>query len=92
MYRRGITVPRIAATAGVAGSTVRYHLHVAAKADPDLWCAHKSAASTVARTTAAGKRNLQDFLAFHEAERRLPITGGKTARERALGVWLHRRR
>jgi hypothetical protein len=30
MYRQGIPAPKIAAAAGVAKSTVRYHLHIAA--------------------------------------------------------------
>jgi hypothetical protein len=45
------------------------------------------------RTPEVGLRNLADVIAFHESEGRLPVTHGKTARERALGAWLvHRRR
>jgi hypothetical protein len=92
MYRQGIPSPKIAAGAGAAESTVRYHLHLAAQADPGLWDEHKAAVGAVTRNSAAGQRNLTDVVAFYEAEGRLPTTGGKTARERALGVWLHRRR
>ncbi|MBE4719545.1 helicase associated domain-containing protein [Pseudarthrobacter sp. AB1] len=92
MYRQGITSPRIAATVGAAESTVRYHLTLATKADPGLRGAHKSAAGKTTRRTAAGAQNLADVVAFHQVEGRQPTTGGRTARERALGVWLHRRR
>lgn len=35
---------------------------------------------------------MADVIAFHETESRLPVPHGKTARERALGSWLSRRR
>ncbi|MET3206255.1 UNVERIFIED_ORG: hypothetical protein ABIB21_003074 [Arthrobacter sp. UYEF13] len=92
MYRQGIKSPKIAAHKGMAESSVRYHLALAAKADPGLRGAHKAALGTVTRQTAAGPRNLNDVVAFFEAEGLLPTTGGKTARERALGFWLHRLR
>jgi hypothetical protein len=92
LYRQGIPSPTIAAVAGAAESTVRYHLHLAVQADPDLRAAHKAALGPVTRKSAAGQRNLHDVIAFYEAEGRLPTAGGKTPRERALGVWLHRRR
>lgn len=92
MYRQGIPSPKIAAGAGAAESTVRYHLHLAVQADPDLRHQHKAALGAVTRKTSAGQRNLNDVIAFYEAEDRLPTTGGKTPRERALGAWLHRLR
>lgn len=92
MYRHGITSPKIAEGAGVAESTVRYHLHLAAKAEPGLRDDHKAAARKVTRHSSAGLRNLNDTIAFHAAAGRLPTMGGSTPRERALGVWLHRRR
>lgn len=94
MYRRGISAPRIAALEGVAETTVRHHLQIAARADPGLRDAHKAAlAPTAPRTTEVGMRNLADILAFHESVGRLPVTHGKSARERALAAWLvHRRR
>lgn len=92
MYRQGISSPKIAAIKGMAASTVRYHLGVAFKADPALRDAHKAALGAVTRQTSAGMQNLNDVMEFFEASKRLPSTGGKTARERALGAWLHRQR
>lgn len=92
MYRQGIPSPKIAAIKGMAESTVRYHLGVAVKANPALRDSHKAALGAVTRQTSAGLRNLRDVVAYFEAKERLPSTGGKTARERALGAWLHRQR
>lgn len=36
MYRQGIPAPKIAAATGLAASTVRYHLHLAAREEPGL--------------------------------------------------------
>lgn len=91
MYRQGIPSPKIATSTGIAESTVRYHLGVAFKADPGLRDAHNAALGAVTRPT-AGLRNLKDVVASFTAEGRLPTTGGKTARERALGAWLLRQR
>ncbi|MGM9474215.1 hypothetical protein ACS5PJ_19680 [Pseudarthrobacter sp. YS3] len=44
MYRQGIPSPKIAAGAGAAASTVRYHLHLAIQVDPGLRDEHKAAA------------------------------------------------
>lgn len=92
MYRQGLPSPKIAATKGMAASTVRYHLHLAVQAEPRLRDAHKAALGAVTRESSAGLRNLADTVAFYRAEGRLPTTGASTARERALGVWLYRRR
>jgi hypothetical protein len=92
MYRQGITTPKIAAIAGAAESTVRYHLAIAAKLEPSIRDEHRWAAIVPPRITAAGRRNLEEVLALYRAEGRLPTTSGPTARERRLGVWLHRRR
>jgi hypothetical protein len=92
MYRQGIPSLKIAAMTGAAGSTVRYHLSLAVREDPGLKNAHKAALVAVTRRTSAGLQNLTDVVAFYEKEGRLPTTGGRTPRERALGVWLHRRR
>lgn len=93
MYRRGITAARIAALVDAPSSTVRYHLQAAKKADPGLPAEHQAAQVAPAkRTPKLGLRNLADVIAFHQSEGRLPGTGGKTPREKALGVWLHRRR
>lgn len=92
MYRRGIPASKIAATDGAAATTVRYHLQIAKKAEPRLQDEHRAALVPVVRVLAPSMRNLQDILAFYAAEDRLPGTHGRTRRERALGVWLLRRR
>lgn len=91
MYRQGTTTSMIAVAAGVAESTVRYHLGIAASQDARLRSAHRAAARpTGPRITAAGRQNLADVLALYRAEGRLPTK--RTARERALAIWLARRR
>jgi hypothetical protein len=92
MYRQGIPSAKIAECKGMAASTVRYHLHLAVQTEPQLREQHNAARGKVIRNTSAGRRNLNDTISFYEAEGRLPTTGGKTARERALGSWLHSRR
>jgi hypothetical protein len=93
MYRKGIPTSKIAALEDVAETTVRYHLQIAARSEPGIRDEHKAAFSfAVRRTPEAGLRNLAEVIAFHESEGRLPVTHGKSARERALGAWLLRRR
>lgn len=94
MYRQGIPASKIASTAGVGQSTVRYHLAVAAAAEPSIRDDHRNATRTapVTRVTAEGLRNLSDTLALYRAEGRLPSTKSPSARERSLAVWLLRRR
>lgn len=92
MYRRGIPAPKIAAADGVAETTVRYHLAIAAKLDPRIRAEHQAVLPAAPpRITAPGKQNLDDILAFYKTEGRLPIFS-RSAREKALAVWLHRRR
>ncbi|MDR7161760.1 helicase associated domain-containing protein [Arthrobacter sp. BE255] len=93
MYRKGIPTSKIAAMEDVAETTVRYHLQIAARAEPGIRDEHKAALPLPARRTPdAGLRNLADILALHESEGRLPVTHGKSAKERALSAWLVRRR
>jgi transposase len=92
MYRQGIPSPKIAAEAGAAESTVRYHLHLAVQAEPSIREEHKAASGTVTRNSPAGVRNMNDIIAFYKAERRLPSTHSASSRDRAMAVWLHRRR
>ncbi len=92
MYRQGIATPKIAAVAGVAETTVRYHLAIAAKQDTRIRAEHQAALpAALPRLTAAGRRNLEDIIVFYKTEGRLPIFS-RSAREKALAVWLHRRR
>lgn len=92
MYRQGIPAPKIAAAAGVAKGTVRYHLHIAAQADPSLRDEHQAAASAPGRPSGAGLRNMEDLIALYKTEGRLPSFKGSSPRERTLAVWLQRRR
>jgi hypothetical protein len=91
MYRSGIPTPKIAAAAGVAETTVRYHVAVAARQDSGLRGEHRAALSKPPRLTAPGQRNLEEILALYKIEGRLPAKS-RTDRERALATWLHRRR
>jgi hypothetical protein len=92
MYRQGIPSPAIAAAAGVAKSTVRYHLHIAAKADPSIRDEHRAAAGPPVRPSGAGLRNMEDLIALYKTEGRIPSFKGRSPGERALAVWLQRRR
>jgi hypothetical protein len=93
MYRRGIPAPKIAEGAGVAETTLRYHLAIAARQEPSIRAEHESALPDKSRRlTVAGLRNLDDILALYEFENRLPATHSASAREKALAAWLHRRR
>jgi hypothetical protein len=94
MYRQGLTTAQIAATAGVGQSTVRYHVAIAAAAEPSIRDDHRNASRTppVTRITAAGLQNLNDTLAMYRAEGRVPSSESSAARERALAVWVTRRR
>jgi hypothetical protein len=94
MYRQGLTTAKIAATAGAAQSTVRYHLAIAAATEPSLRDDHRNAARPrpSTRVTAEGLQNLNDTIALYKAEDRLPSTKASSARERTLAMWLTRRR
>jgi hypothetical protein len=56
MYRNGIPTSKIASSAGVEGSTVRYHLGIAAPAEPDIKAEHKAAKGPVAGRQQVGCR------------------------------------
>ncbi|MHA7298819.1 helicase associated domain-containing protein [Pseudarthrobacter sp. MDT3-1] len=94
MYRQGLTTAQIAATTGAAQSTVRYHLAIAAAAQPSIRDDHRNASRTTpaTRITPAGLQNLHDTIALYKAEGRLPSTKSPSVRERALATWLTRRR
>jgi hypothetical protein len=92
MYRQGIPSPKIAALAGVARSTVRYHLRIAAQADPSVRGEHRAAAGAPFQPSDAGLRNMENIVALYETEGRLPSFKGSSPRERTLAVWLERRR
>jgi hypothetical protein len=52
MYRQGIPASKIAAAAGAAATTVRYHLQIAARAEPSIRNEHKAALAPVAHKSA----------------------------------------
>lgn len=92
MYRRGIPTAKIAAGAGVAETTVRYHLAIAARLEPGIRAEHQAALLPVSptRLTAAGRRNLEAIIALYKAQGRLPARS--LARDKALAAWLDHRR
>ena len=94
MYRQGLTTTQIAATAGAAQNTVRYHVAIAAAVEPSIRDEHRTAArpARTTRITPAGLQNLHDTLALYKAEGRLPSSKSAAARERALATWLVNRR
>jgi hypothetical protein len=94
MYRQGLSTTKIAATAGAAQNTVRYHMAIAAAAEPSIRDEHRNAARTprLTRITPAGLQNLHDTLALYRAEGRLPSSKSASPRERALATWLLNRR
>jgi hypothetical protein len=93
MYRQGIPASKIAAAAGAAATTVRYHLQIAARAEPSIRDEHKAALAPVApQVSQAGLQNLADVVAFHQDQGRLPASHGRSSRERALAAWLGNRR
>jgi hypothetical protein len=61
----GLTTPQIAATTGAAQSTVRYHLAIAAAAEPSIRDDHRNATrpTRTTRITPAGLQNLHDTIA-----------------------------
>lgn len=94
MYRLGLSASVIAKLVGAAESTVRYHLQLAAAAEPGLRDAHASStrSNPPTRVTAHGLANLADVVALYGSEGRLPSTRSADRRERSLAVWLVRRR
>jgi Helicase associated domain len=91
MYRQGIPASKIAAGNSVAETTVRYHLAIAARLDPRIRAEHQAALPvSPQRLTAAGRRNLEDIIAFYKSQGRLPTR--RSAREKTLSAWLHHRR
>jgi hypothetical protein len=72
-------------------STVRYHLHIAAQADPSIRAENQAAAGPPVRPSGAGLRNMEDLITLYTTEGRFPSTKGSKPRERTLAVWLQRR-
>lgn len=72
-------------------TTVRYHLQIAAKADPGLRRDHAAAMPGKVPSNTALQR-MHDLISFYRKEGRLPAAHGKTSREQTLANWLYRRR
>ncbi len=91
MYRRGIEPSKIAGVCGAAVTTVRYHLQVAAKADPGLRGEHAAAVPLKVPSETALQR-MHDLVSFFRVEGRLPAAHAKSSTEQTLASWLYRRR
>lgn len=92
MYRQGLTTGRISALCGAAQTTIRYHLQIAARAEPSLRDDHRAARAPAPRLEIRSRQNLHDVLALYRAEQRLPRSKASSRRERTLYTWLVRRR
>jgi hypothetical protein len=91
MYRRGIEPAKIAEVCGAAVTTVRYHLQIAAKQDPDLRVEHAAAAPVKVPSDTALQR-MHEVVAFYRMEGRLPAAHANSSHEQTLASWLYRRR
>lgn len=92
MYRKGISIAKIAAVTHVAESVIRHHIAIASKQEPGLGAEHQAALPPAApRVTVSGQRNAAYILALYQAQGRLPVTG-RSKQETALAGWLARRR
>lgn len=92
MYRRGVTAAKIAEVVRAPATTVRYHLKLARSTEPRLLNEHQAAARPARKVGQAGRANLAAIRALFEAEQRLPSSKAAVPEERALYVWLLRRR
>jgi hypothetical protein len=93
MYRRGLTVRRIAELVGAPSSTVHYHLRLASAADAGLRHAHGDAAgSRPSRVTAHGLELMQELVTMVQETGRYSSRNAASTSERTLAVWFHRRR
>lgn len=92
MYRRGIPPSRIAVLDAAPATTVRYHLQVAKKLEPELEAEHAVALPKRLGPSAAALRMMQDVVDFYGTCGRLPSAHAKSPREATLGRWLYLRR
>jgi hypothetical protein len=73
-------------------TTVRYHLQVAKKLEPELEAEHAAALPKRVKPPAAALRMMQDVVDFYGTRGRLPSAHAKSPGEATLGRWLYRRR
>ncbi|MBD1540592.1 Helicase associated domain protein [Pseudarthrobacter oxydans] len=92
MYRRGIPPSRIAALDSAPATTVRYHLQVAKKLEPELETEHAAALPRSEGPSTAFLTMMQDVVDFYGTCGRLPSAHAKSPHEATLGRWLYLRR
>lgn len=92
MYRRGISPSRIAVVDAAPVTTVRYHLQVAKKLEPELEVEHEAALPRPEGPSASVLQMMQDVVDFYGTCGRLPSARAKSSREATLGRWLYLRR
>lgn len=92
MYRQGLGCAKIAQLVLVAVTTVRYHIRVAAIAEPSLREEHAGKLRTSARVSKAGIANMSAVVSLYASEGRLPSAKPSRTRERVRAAWLLRRR
>lgn len=92
MYRRGIPPSRIAVLDAAPVTTVRYHLQVAKKLEPELEAEHAAALPRPEGPSASVLQMMQDVVDFYGTCGRLPSAHAKSPREATLGRWLYLRR
>lgn len=96
MYRRGLTRSRIANLVGAPVSKVGYHLTVARDIYPELVHEHEAAAprggDQSQTVTGRGIATMNALINFVTTHGRYPASKAPSQEERALGLWLQRRR
>jgi hypothetical protein len=92
MYRRGIPPSRIAVLDSAPVTTVRYHLQVAKKIEPELAAEHAAALPKPVGPSSAVLQMMEDVVAFYRADGRLPSARAKSHQEATLGRWHYLRR
>lgn len=90
MYRKGLTVGRIAVLCGAVGETVARHIRVQRAKYPDMLAEHMSnRPADKARPPGAGwLANVDALSAFRQAHGRYPTTGDADMANRRLAQWL----
>lgn len=92
MYRRGLGRGKIAELTGAPLRTVGYHLTAARKLHPELQTEHEEAVGASQRITGKGMERMAQLIALVQEGGRYPSSKAEDNAERALAVWLSRRR
>lgn len=90
MYRKGLTVKRIADLCGAVPQTVSRHVRVQRAKYPDMVVEHvRNRPADRPRPPGPGwHANIDDLAAFHRAHGRYPTTGDADPANRKLAQWL----